>query len=149
MVFGIHDGQMRYNEETRNLEILLPGNSNDPTKVLKFSTGGGFGGTIKNIIMTDPMSVDVAGVSILRVDTSGAADAELLTLTGMVDRQQLCIANISNNVGNDIYVANHIGDGSQGILAAGDAGGGQMAAAIMVWDEANGLWYSPLPTVGT
>lgn len=42
--YGIHDVQMRYNKDTDAIEILLPGNSSDPTKILSLPNGGGGGG---------------------------------------------------------------------------------------------------------
>jgi hypothetical protein len=41
--YGIHDVQMRYNKETDEIEILLPGNSSDPTKIIRLPNGGGGG----------------------------------------------------------------------------------------------------------
>jgi hypothetical protein len=42
--YGIHDVQMRYNKETDEIEILLPGNSSDPTKIIRLPNGGGGSG---------------------------------------------------------------------------------------------------------
>jgi hypothetical protein len=43
-MYGIHDVQMRYNKETDEIEILLPGNSSDPTKIIRLPNGGGGSG---------------------------------------------------------------------------------------------------------
>src|SRR5713101_5414846 len=38
--YGIHDDQMRYNKTTDQIEILLPGNSDDPTKTIRLPNNG-------------------------------------------------------------------------------------------------------------
>jgi hypothetical protein len=63
--YGIHDVQMRYNKDTDAIEILLPGNSSDPTKIISLPNGGGGGGfpVAGNELQFEGGEVDIAAGS--------------------------------------------------------------------------------------
>lgn len=89
--FGIHDAQMRYNKDTEELEILLPGNSDDPSKILRFPVGdSGQGFPVAEarqiVITSDEVVTEIttsdnspAGINVIGQDAKIQANAPLDT----------------------------------------------------------------------
>lgn len=102
--YGIHDVQMRFNKETDEIEILLPGNSSDPTKIIKLPNGGG--GSGQGFPVENARQIVFQGDEVLTdIHTSEDNPAGLQSdgdVTIQVNAQIDTIANINlNAVGNN------------------------------------------------